>query len=106
MYRGGGGTSTGSGSALSSHLAAAGVTATQEPSVWEDIQTINEEVQRYARYREGVVYFDTSVFFKDLPAKRQLDMDLMPDGLHPSARGYELWGTGLKDKILEMLLRT
>lgn len=91
---------TGSGSATG------GRTPTKEPGVWDDIETINDELQRYARYREGVVYFDTNVFFKDLPAKQQIDMDLMPDGLHPSARGYELWGAELKGKILEMLHRT
>jgi lysophospholipase L1-like esterase len=91
---------TGSGSAL------VGRTTTKEPSIWENIVTINDEIQRYARHREGVLYVDTNVFFTDLPTKEKIDMDLMPDGLHPSPRGYELWGTELQGKIFELLHKT
>lgn len=73
------------------------------PFVWEDLEAVNDELQRYARYREGVTYFSTDVFFKDFSNNRQIDMALMPDGLHPSVRGYEVWGADLKLKLLEML---
>ncbi len=62
--------------------------------------------QGYALFRDQVEYMDTDVFFKVVvgnPIRTQLDMDLMPDGLHPSSQGYRLWGSELQIKLREML---
>jgi lysophospholipase L1-like esterase len=45
---------------------------------------------------------DTLAFCKDGIKCTQIDLDLMPDGLHPSARGYRLWGGEIKNKLKEI----
>lgn len=74
-------------------------------SVWEDIVDINDELKRYANYRDRVEFFETSVFFKDSTAptsKLQIDHELMPDNLHPSAKGYLMWGKEIVVKLREL----
>jgi lysophospholipase L1-like esterase len=46
---------------------------------------------------------ETTVFCKDVDKCTQIDMDLMPDGLHPSAKGYKLWGREIKLKLKEIV---
>jgi lysophospholipase L1-like esterase len=87
---------------------------TARPSLWQDIQVINEELQGYALFRDRVEYWETNVFFQtptatttattnSSPNSMRIDMDLMPDGLHPSAKGYELWGYELLSKLQEFM---
>lgn len=74
-------------------------------SVWEDIKAINDELKFYASYRDRVEFFETSVFFKDSKAptaKLQIDHELMPDNLHPSSKGYRLWGEEIVAKLREL----
>jgi lysophospholipase L1-like esterase len=77
------------------------------PILWPVIQAINEELESYAMFRDNVEYFETDVFIKNANdvsrTKWQIDLDLMPDGLHPSSRGYELWGRQIQSKLHEML---
>jgi lysophospholipase L1-like esterase len=77
-----------------------------KPSIWEDIKAINEELKVYARYRDRVEFFETKVFFKDpkaSTAELQLDVELMPDFLHPSAKGYQLWGDEIVEKLQSII---
>jgi lysophospholipase L1-like esterase len=72
------------------------------PSLWDDIEAVNEELKNYASSREKVEYFETRAFFVDRLAPEenlQLDGKLMPDFLHPSAEGYRLWGQEIVDKL-------
>jgi lysophospholipase L1-like esterase len=32
-----------------------------------------------------------------------LPVDVMNDGLHPTAKGYDLWGAAIKDKVAELM---
>lgn len=71
-------------------------------SMWEAIQAINDELRVYANYRDQIEFFETSVFFKDSKAPTstlQIDQELMPDNLHPSAKGYLLWGEEIVAKL-------
>jgi lysophospholipase L1-like esterase len=48
------------------------------------------------------------VFYMDIGAKflqpdGGLSTDIMPDRLHPSAKGYEIWGEAVKDKLAELM---
>lgn len=66
------------------------------PSVWDDIEAVNEELKNYAGNRRRVVFVDTThLFFEDVSVPEdhlRIDGKLMPDHLHPSAEGYRLWG--------------
>ncbi len=48
------------------------------------------------------------VFFMDINAKllepdgKTLSKDIMPDRLHPNAKGYEIWAAAVKDKLAEL----
>lgn len=73
-----------------------------KPSVWEAIKVINQELELYATSRERVSYFETNVFFVDpnVPTKDlQIDVSLMSDYLHPNAKGYQLWGNEIVQKL-------
>lgn len=84
---------------------------TMKPSVWADILYINSELQHYAVYRDRVTYVDTTFLFIKQDANStlsamdlQIDPDLMNDFLHPTAKGYQIWGKEIihtLDKILK-----
>jgi lysophospholipase L1-like esterase len=44
---------------------------------------------------------ETNVFCKDADNCTQIDVELMPDGLHPSPKGYKLWGREIKTMLKE-----
>ena len=76
------------------------------PSLWDDIEAVNEELKNYAESRDKVEYFETHVFFVDpsLPDENlQIDGRLMPDFLHPSAEGYKLWGEEIVKKLKSLI---
>ena len=76
------------------------------PSLWEHINAINEELKLYANYRDRVFYFETSVFFEDnsVPKSQlKINKDLMPDFLHPSPKGYQLWGAEIVHMLREIV---
>jgi lysophospholipase L1-like esterase len=76
---------------------------------WPDIHVINDELQGYALFRDRVEYMDTNAFYSDTngnhlsSGKLKLNMNLMPDGLHPSSEGCRIWGREIKTKLQEML---
>lgn len=72
------------------------------PSLWDDIEAVNEELKNYAASRDKVEYFETHAFFVDRSAPEehlQINGKLMPDFLHPSAEGYKLWGQEIVNKL-------
>jgi lysophospholipase L1-like esterase len=65
------------------------------PSLWRDIVAVNDELRQYSTSRDKVEYFETDIFFLDKKTPREelrINNQLMPDRLHPSAEGYDLWG--------------
>jgi lysophospholipase L1-like esterase len=65
------------------------------PSLWRDIVAVNDEIRQYSVLRDKVEYFETDLFFvnKDVPREElRINSQLMPDRLHPSVEGYDLWG--------------
>ena len=32
-----------------------------------------------------------------------ISTEIMPDGLHPSDKGYVIWGEAIKDKLAELM---
>lgn len=76
------------------------------PSLWADIVAINEELKSYADSNEKVQYFNTNDFFLDKEAptnQLRIDSKLMPDHLHPSAAGYDLWGSQIVAVLDELI---
>ena len=71
-------------------------------SLWDSIQMINAELQKYAEKSVGDIrYFDAKDIF--LAGDRYIDGDLMPDFLHPSALGFQRWGRAIKTEINNIL---
>ncbi len=62
---------------------------------------INERIARFADNRR-IFYQDVTAAFVD--AQGELSRDVMPDLLHPNARGYEIWGAAM-DPVLQKLLQ-
>lgn len=56
-----------------------------------------------ATFADGqtVQYLDIGKTF--LAADGTLSKDIMPDLLHPNAKGYEMWANAIKDKVAEMM---
>ena len=50
---------------------------------------------------KNVHYLDIGPKF--LTADGTLTAEVMPDMLHPNARGYEIWGEAVKDKLAELM---
>ena len=61
---------------------------------------INDRIRAYAD-NEHIVFLDLSLHFLD--DRGDLSQDLMPDYLHPSERGYQVWADGMEDVIRKLL---
>ena len=61
---------------------------------------INDRLRHYAD-KQQVFFLDLSRRFLD--DRGRLSQDLMPDYLHPSERGYQVWADGMEDVIRTLL---
>ena len=61
---------------------------------------INDRLRHYADNQQ-VFFLDLSPRFHD--GRGRLSQDLMPDYLHPSERGYQVWADGMEDMIRKLL---
>mmetsp|Transcript_4999 Transcript_4999/g.7712 ORF Transcript_4999/g.7712 Transcript_4999/m.7712 type:complete len:176 (+) Transcript_4999:311-838(+) len=64
------------------------------PPVWKSVEAINDQLRRYSKKHDRVVYFETNKFFVDPDAEDndlQLNSEFMYDSLHFNSKGYELW---------------
>jgi beta-glucosidase len=61
---------------------------------------INDRLRAYAD-NQHVFFLDLSRYFLD--DQGRLSQDLMPDYLHPSERGYQVWADGMEDMIRKLL---
>ena len=77
------------------------------PALWHDILVINGQLREFSMQHEGVEYFDASNIFlidETLPVnKLQIDVNLMGDYLHPTAKGYQVWGEKIVDKLDQLI---
>lgn len=65
---------------------------------------VNDKVNTFiSKYHDGdmVHYLDLSSAFLD--KKGNLSKSIMPDLLHPNAKGYELWSKAMEPKLKELL---
>ncbi len=63
-------------------------------------EVINEKISRFAD-GSSVIWMDMSELF--LTPDRRVRADLLPDGLHPGAKGYEVWAKSIAPKLEEIL---
>lgn len=61
---------------------------------------INDRLRHYADNQQ-VFFLDLSRHFLD--DRGRLSQDFMPDYLHPSERGYQVWADGMEDMIRKLL---
>ena len=61
---------------------------------------INDRIRHYADNQQ-VFFLDLSQRFLD--DRGRLSQELMPDYLHPSERGYQVWADGMEDMIRKLL---
>ncbi|HEX4997770.1 MAG TPA: GDSL-type esterase/lipase family protein [Terriglobia bacterium] len=66
----------------------------------EHIKNINGKLARLADNKQ-VFYMDIGEKF--LTADGTLTTEIMADGLHPTARGYEIWAAAIMDKVRELM---
>lgn len=66
----------------------------------KDTEQINQLIAKLGD-RDYVEYLDINEVFLD--GNGEIPKDIMPDGLHPNAKGYELWYEAIEGKIDEMM---
>ena len=76
-----------------------GRTAAQMNPQWEKINGVNRTLSEFADGRM-VVYLDINREF--LNGEGELPVDVMPDLLHPNAKGYEIWGRAIQPVVERM----
>ncbi len=72
----------------------------EKPSGRERNDQVNKIISAYADNRR-IVYQDIGQSF--LTADGTLGKDIMPDALHPNAKGYQIWADAIIDTVKKML---
>ena len=57
----------------------------------------------YSRLADNQRVFYMDIGEKFLSPDGTISTEIMPDGLHPSAKGYVVWGEAIKDKLAELM---
>jgi lysophospholipase L1-like esterase len=65
------------------------------------IKDINTAIAKLDDGGKTVKYLDIGAKFLD--AEGNLPKDIMPDALHPNAKGYQIWADAIKDTVAEMM---
>jgi lysophospholipase L1-like esterase len=69
--------------------------------LWGQIDAINRCLEGFAQRMEGVDFFNaTDIFLND---EGDIELDLLPDRLHPSGTGARLWGKQIVKRVQQML---
>ncbi len=64
------------------------------------VTTINEIISKYDDGKK-TRYLDLTSKFLD--AEGEIPKDIMPDGLHPNAAGYEIWAKSMQPLLNELM---
>ena len=70
---------------------------------WEQIQWINQHLQRYAVLQDDWYYIENTDIFVRPENSTMMYKKYLPDGLHPSLAGYQRWAPRLVQQIEEIL---
>ena len=74
--------------------------STPNAPVRAQIAEINKIISRLDD-QQHVFYLDIGAKFLD--ANGVIAQDIMADGLHPTTKGYEIWGEAVKDKLATLM---
>jgi lysophospholipase L1-like esterase len=72
----------------------------QTPAVRATIKDINSKLARFADNKQ-VFYMDIGDKF--LTADGTLTAEVMPDGLHPNEKGYQIWADAILPRVKELM---
>ena len=65
--------------------------------------TIKEINGKLAKLADNKQVFYMDIGSKFLTADGTLTTEIMPDGLHPSAKGYQIWADAMRDRVKELM---
>ncbi len=65
------------------------------------IKAINAEIAKLDDGGKTVKYLDIGAKFLDKDGA--IPKEIMPDALHPNAKGYQIWADAIKDTVAEMM---
>ena len=73
---------------------------------WRKIMWINREMNKFAKMHKNWYYMDSARLFLErnkTTGDMELNKDVIPDGLHPSFAGYQLWTPKIAENIAKIL---
>jgi lysophospholipase L1-like esterase len=68
---------------------------------WEKCQRVNEIQERFTRNDDEVIFLNLQDSF--LNPDRTFNKELYKDGIHPNAKGYQVWADGIGPRIEELM---
>lgn len=87
------------GSIEQRHELKKGRTAAGMNPQWEKIDAVNRTLSTFADGK-NIIYLNINREF--LNDKGELPVEVMPDLLHPNAKGYEIWGRAIQPTLAQM----
>lgn len=73
---------------------------------WKYAQAINTQIRKFSEHSTRMFYMQAgSLFLEETESKgrRQIDQNLLEDGVHPTKKGLEVWGDYMVKRIKEIL---
>eukprot|EP00549_Striatella_unipunctata_P021024 CAMPEP_0118685848 /NCGR_PEP_ID=MMETSP0800-20121206/7480_1 /TAXON_ID=210618 ORGANISM="Striatella unipunctata, Strain CCMP2910" /NCGR_SAMPLE_ID=MMETSP0800 /ASSEMBLY_ACC=CAM_ASM_000638 /LENGTH=160 /DNA_ID=CAMNT_0006582817 /DNA_START=146 /DNA_END=628 /DNA_ORIENTATION=- len=74
----------------------------QPTPIWKAIQTINDQLEEYCKSMPNTLYANYNHLFIERNTETGEDhipRELMDDALHPTAKGYRIWGEQIVKKV-------
>lgn len=71
--------------------------------LWQDIMWINKHMECYVQADPKLDFFNATDLFLMNNDTRYINETLMPDMLHPSAEGSQVWGTEVVKRVKELI---
>ena len=70
--------------------------------LWQDIVWVNDRMECFSQGVDRVEYFNATELFLT-PAGTHINQTLLPDWLHPSVAGSQVWGTEIVKRVKELV---
>ena len=77
-------------------------------AVWQRAQAVNLQLRKFCEHKINMHYMQAGPLFfaeekRDDKGRRQIDPEMMEDGIHPTAKGFEVWGDHIV-KLVESIV--
>jgi lysophospholipase L1-like esterase len=76
--------------------------------LWKRTQSINFQLRKFCEKYENINYLQGGSFFMeetDVRGRRQIDKNMIEDGVHPTEKGLEVWGDYIVKRVTKILTR-